>query len=593
MTADGALRRLLALLFSEADHHVRWHLSMALAVAAGSGLLAALAPVAMKMMIDTLSSGANLTEALAAGVAYLCAFCGARLLADFGPFLSGVADQRLERGLTRRFFAHVLDLPMAYLLRRRSGELLRSLDFAGASSQIVVSHVVGSLAPALAETAVMAVVLHHLDQPALLMIFAITACLYLVVFVGGAQRIARCARQVSTARLEQQALLTDSLANCEILRCFAAEPAAFAKVDAASRALETSWLRLHRLRTGTAVVLTAIFALSVTASLLLAGSALTNGAITVGAFVLANLYMVQLVRPLELLGGAVRDIAQAVGFAQAMLDVLAEPTEPAEPAAAPVTEPSHTKALPTGTPWSVRFDGVVFGYDADRPVIRGLDLDIAAGQTVAIVGASGSGKSSLVRLLLRLYRPQSGRILLDGIPINTLPASELRSSIGLVPQDTTLFHDTIAGNICLGRPEATQDEIARAAGSAQLHPLISAQPDDYATPVGERGLQLSGGERQRITIARALLKQPAVFVFDEATSMLDSHTEAILLSDIRAWTGGRTTIVIAHRLSTVVHADDIVVLDAGRIAERGRHADLIGRDGLYARMWLQQTGGAT
>lgn len=587
MRAAGTLARLLLLLRGEADRRVRAHLAVALLLAGASGLLAALAPVALKTLVDGIAIGnADARASLVSGAAYILAFCGARLLVDIGPLLSGTADRRLERGLTRRFFDHVLELPMAYLLQRRSGELLRSLDLGSASSQVFVAHAANSLVPALVEAGVMAVVLHKLDQPGLVAVFAATACLYLIVFAEGARRVARRARQVSAARLEQNALLADSLMNCETLRCFAAEPAARDRVESATRVLETSWVGLHRLRTGIALVITAIFVASLTASLFLAGDALARGAITVGGFILANLYMVQLVRPLELLGNAVRDIAQAVGFAEPMLEILAEPREPKpEPCAAAQMRPVSATA-PT-----IRFENVVFGYHPGRPVIRGLDLEIPAGRTVAVVGSSGSGKSSLTRLLLRLYQPQSGRILFDGVPIDTLPTGELRRRIGLVPQDTQLFHDTVARNIALGEPDAGLDEIARAAGRAQLHPFIATLPAGYATPVGERGLQLAGGERQRIAVARALLKQVDVYLFDEATSMLDSGTEAALMTELRMLTAGRTTLLIAHRLSTVVRADEIVVLHAGRIAERGSHAELLQRHGRYARMWHQQTRG--
>jgi ABC-type multidrug transport system fused ATPase/permease subunit len=257
------------------------------------------------------------------------------------------------------------------------------------------------------------------------------------------------------------------------------------------------------------------------------------------------------------------------------------------------TEESTTARPPPacndGMQGSVSFQDVCFAYDGRKPILRDLALEVGPARTIAVVGASGSGKSSLVRLLLRLYRPQSGRILLDGRAIDTLHAGNLRSRIGVVPQDTALFHDTIARNIALGRPTASRAEIEQAARLAELHDFVAALPGGYDTVVGERGLQLSGGERQRIAIARALLKRPGVFVFDEATSMLDSRTEAAILRNLGAVTAGCATIVIAHRLSTVMHADEIVVLHDGRIAERGTHGQLLERPGRYAAMWRQQT----
>ena len=594
MRSDSNPAELWRLLRRDADRRVRVQLGVALVLVGCSGLLAALAPLALKAMVDAVAGATptpstGTTAVLGFGAAYVLALCGGRLLADLGPWFTGTADQRLDRLLTRHFFDHLLRLPMAYLLRRRGGELLRSLDLASSGCRVVVLQVVNSLVPALVETVVMAVVLLQLGQPALVAAFAITAGLYLAVFAIGARRLAPCAGQVSAAHLALHALLADNLQHAETLRCHGAEPLARERVDAASEALETRWVALHRLRTCMALVITAIFTLSVATSLLLAGHGVATGSLTVGGFVLATVYMLQLVRPLEMLGAGARDIAQSLGFVRPLLDILREPTEPQTTP----EESTATPAPPTDRGPALTFENVWFGYDPHRPVIRGLDLHIPAGATVAIVGASGSGKSSLVRLLLRLYLPQSGRILLDGCPIDTLPAAALRARIGLVPQDTALFHDSIAHNIGLGRPGVTPEQIARAAGHAQLHTLLAALPGGGNTPVGERGLQLSGGERQRIAIARAVLRAPDIYVFDEATSMLDSRTEAAILRDLQQLTAGRTTIIIAHRLSTVQHADDIVVLDQGRVAERGKHGELIQRGGLYAALWRQQTRGAS
>jgi ABC-type multidrug transport system fused ATPase/permease subunit len=526
-------------------------------------------------------------NALRWGAAYLLALCGARLLADMRPLLSGTADQRLYTRLTRRFFRHLLSLPLAYLLRRRSGELLHSLDLATSGCQLVIGHVVNSILPVLVETIVMAVVLIQLGQPALVAAFGLTALAYLAVFGASAGHLVKRAHRVSDGSLELHALLTDHLQCSEVLKCLAAEGPAHQRTDAATATLESRWLRLNRLRTGIGVAVTAIFTLSLGASLLLAGEAVANGTLTLGGFVLANVYMLQMVRPLEMLGSAARDLSQSLGFVRPLLEILHERPEESPPDP-PAAASRDARATPATHGPSLRLENVHFAYHPGRPVINGLNLEVRAGMKVAIVGVSGSGKSSLARLLLRLYSPQSGRILLNGRPVTDMAIADLRCSIGFVSQDTTLLHDTIADNITLRRPGIRRQQIERAARCAQLHDFITALPVGYDTRVGERGLHLSGGERQRLAIARAVLLQPGLYIFDEATSMLDSRTEAALLQSLQAHTIGCTTITIAHRLSTAMHADEIIVLHDGRIAERGRHATLLSSGGLYARLWRRQ-----
>jgi len=585
--APRLLREVGALLRALADRTVHAHLGLAVLLVGAGGLLAALAPLALTAMVDAVArasrgSAESIDGALLLpAAAYVLALGTGRTLAAIGPLLCGTAEQRLTRNLTRHAFGHVIGLPMDYLLRRRGGELVQCIELARAGCQIVTGHVVNSIVPVLVEAVTIGIVLATLDQPALLATFTVTACAYLAIFGAGSIQVRRLADGVSSAHLQHHAHLGDSLLHAETLRCFVAEDAASRRVDALGTELERRWLRLNRLRAAIGVGVALVFTTSLAASLLLAGQAVLEGSLSAGGFVLANLYMLQMVRPLEMLGSAVRDVAQALGFLQPLLDVLRTPTEE--------TTRGHGTVSPRP---SLVFDSVRFGYDSRLPVLQGFDLEIGPGRTVGIVGASGSGKSSLVRLLLGLYQPQSGRILIDGRPIDTLPAAGLRAGIGLVPQDTALLHDTIARNISLGRPTASRDDIERAARHAQLHDFIAGLPDGYDTVVGERGLQLSGGERQRIAIARALLKRPGIFVFDEATSMLDSHTEAAILGKLRDVTAGCATIVIAHRLSTVVHADEIVVLDAGRVVERGPHALLLAKSGHYARLWRLQASGA-
>ena len=300
---------------------------------------------------------------------------------------------------------------------------------------------------------------------------------------------------------------------------------------------------------------------------------------TVGDFVLVNTYLLQLIRPLDRLGQLYRSIKQSLTDVEQMLELL---NQPAEVADAPDAVP-----LPAG-PGRLRFERVGFAYDPRRPVLRDVSFELPPGGTLAIVGPSGAGKSTIGRLLFRFYDPTSGRILFDGADISSVTQASLRAAIAVVPQDTVLFNDTILYNIAFGRPGASRAEVERAARLARIHDFVAGLPDGYDSLVGERGLKLSGGEKQRVAIARAILKRPRLFLFDEATSALDSHTELAIQQSLREVSRGTTTVVIAHRLSTVVHADEILVLEDGRAVERGTHAALLARDGAYAALWARQ-----
>jgi ATP-binding cassette subfamily B protein len=325
-----------------------------------------------------------------------------------------------------------------------------------------------------------------------------------------------------------------------------------------------------------------IFALSLGASLALAAREVARGTMSVGDFVLVNAYVLQIARPLELLGVAARSLSQGIAYLQRMLELFRERPEPSQISASPT---------PADAGGELVFDELTFSYRPGRKILDAVSFRVPAGKTVAIVGASGSGKSSLVRLLFRLYEPDAGRVLLDGGPIAAMPFEALRQAIAVVPQDTVLFNDTIGRNIAFGRPGCTAEEIERAARLAHLHELIASLPERYDTPVGERGLKLSGGEKQRVAIARAALKRPRIYVFDEATSSLDTRTEREILANLIDLSRLATTLIIAHRLSTVVHADEILVLHRGAIVERGAHAELLELEGAYAAMWRAQQAG--
>ncbi len=487
--------------------------------------------------------------------------------------------QHAVRTLARQVFDHLHALSIRFHLSRKTGALNRFIDRGTNSVQFLLSFVAFNIAPTVIEVLLVGAILWALFGFAYTLVTLITIVAYVwLTFVITTWRT-RIRRQMNEAENDIGTRTVDSLLNFETVRYFNNEQHEVMRLDEALAQYERAAIRtresLSLLNVGQAAVIT----VGVTAMLILAAFDIRDGAMTVGDFVVVNTYLMQLAIPLNMLGTVYREIRQALVDMENLFALIDEQPDVADsPQAAPLRAENG----------AIAFHNVVFGYETGRTILKDVSFSVAPGTTTAIVGPTGSGKSTLCRLLLRFYDPQSGRIEISGQDIRQVTQHSLRSAIGVVPQDTVLFNDTLFYNIAYGDPGASPEKVHSAADSAQLHDFIAKLPQGYETRVGERGLKLSGGEKQRVAIARALLREPSIFFFDEATSSLDSVTEQEIQMHLAQLSSGKTTLVIAHRLSTIVNAHQILVLADGQIVERGSHGTLLTDGGLYAQLWAQQ-----
>ncbi len=578
----AAATRLLKLFDTAADAVVKRGLAQAvLLVLAASGLTAS-APWLLKRIVDGLvaGEGSGRPEVPALFIfGYVLSQFLARCCTELRWPCYGAAEQRLQRRVGLRLFQHLMRLPLRYHHDRGTGAICQTLANGLLGLRMLLQHVVFTILPVIAAVVTMAAVLLRFGSADFLAILLAAMAAYACSFGLGVISMAGPSRGVSTALVDIGEILADSLQSYETIKCFNAESWVRERFDRALAQAERRWDVLYRRKALGGLAAAAVFAVALGTSCVLAATEIRHGAMTIGDFVLVNAYVLQLVRPLEMIGFALRDMVQAGAYLGQMTDLLDQVAEPILLADRP------SVSIPGD---GLVFDGVSFSYRIGQPVLRNLQFSVSAGQTVAIVGASGSGKSSLIRLLLRLYEPDAGTIRLDGVPISSIPLSILRDTIAVVSQDAMLLRDTIATNIGLGRIGASQRDIELAARLAEIHDAVMSWPEGYQTVVGERGLTLSGGERQRVAIARAALKQPRLFLFDEATASLDTDTERRILRNLRTLCRGTTTFMIAHRLSTILDADEILLLARGEILERGTHAALVRSDGRYAAMWRAQ-----
>jgi ATP-binding cassette, subfamily B, heavy metal transporter len=544
-------------------------------------------PVVYGGIVDALAPKDNtamLAIPLGLVIGYGLLRVGSAAFGELRDALFAKVQQRAVRGAARRTFQHLHALSLRFHLDRQTGALARAIDRGSQGIQSVLRLAVFNVVPTIIELLLVTAIIWRLFD---WRFAAITFCavgFYAGFTMSFAAWRSRIRRTMNDTDNDASTKALDSLLNYETVKYFGNEAHEASRYDGALARYERAAVRvqvsLNMLNIGQALII----ALGLTLIMLLAAQEVRGGAMTVGQFVLVNTYLMQLYQPLGFLGVVYMTIKQGLVDMEQMFRLLEVEREITDRPGATALA-AHLSDGPAG---EVRFEHVQFGYRADRIILRGIDFVVPAGRKLAIVGPTGAGKSTISRLLFRFYDVTQGRITIDGEDIRDVAQHSLRAAIGVVPQDTVLFNDTIGYNIGYGRVGATQDEIEHAARLAQVHNFIVSLPDGYDTRVGERGLKLSGGEKQRVAIARTILKDPRILILDEATSALDTRTEQDIQAALRAVARHRTTLVIAHRLSTVVDADEIIVLADGLVAERGRHAALLARDGLYARMWALQ-----
>jgi ABC-type transport system involved in Fe-S cluster assembly fused permease/ATPase subunit len=584
-TGMASLREVIALIWTDATGFVRLRLVVALLLIMAASAMTALGPVALKLVVDGFTgqgSAGGISAVTLIGL-YVLSQWLARTVGEIRGLVYARAERRMSRMLSERLFAHVMRLPLRFHLERQTGAISQALDNGLNGYQMVLHTLVFTILPVATELGTIVVVLSRLDQPAFLGLFSGAIVAYAVVFWYSAYTIMAAARAASESQVNATAVMTDSILNYETVKYFTAESVVQARVSRALSQTEDGWVGFYRRYAYNGLGVATIFAGFLGVTILYAAHEVQGGRMTVGSFVLVNTYMLQVVRPVEMLGYAMQTLSQGMAFLGKMFEIFREKTE--------AFSPDDISAAGGGGAGRLDFEGVGVSYRSDRVILQDVNFTLPAGKTLGVVGGSGAGKSTLVRLLVRLIEPDAGRILLDGTSIGDLPLPAVRQAIAVVPQDTVLFNDTIGYNIAFGKAGSTQAEIEHAARLAHLHDFIMSLPEGYATRVGERGVKLSGGEKQRVSIARAAIKRPRIYVFDEATSSLDSNTEREILRNLREISRFSTTVVIAHRLSTVVHADEIVVLEGGTIVESGSHAALLRQNGRYASLWEAQQHG--
>ncbi|WP_108659709.1 ABCB family ABC transporter ATP-binding protein/permease [Acuticoccus kandeliae] len=593
-----AIRRLWPYMWPSDRPDLKARVGLAMALLVVAKIITVLIPYLYKWTTDALTQdefgpaahaaaekadGWALPAFLVAPVMLVIAFgVGRILLMAFNQLRDALfarVGQHAVRELARKTFIHLHALSLRYHLQRRTGGLSRVIERGVKGIEALVRFTILNSLPTVVEFVLTAVVIAYQFSFSYLGVMVVVVILYVWFTVRASQWRITIRREMNESDTDANSKAIDSLLNFETVKYFNNERMEAERFDRSMERYEDAairtWTSLAWLNMGQTV----IFTVGLTIIMVMSARAVMAGEQTIGDFVMVNTLLMQLAIPLNFIGFVYREIKQALADIEAMFKVLAIPQEVKDKPGAPdihVTE------------GAVRFEDVHFHYDPERPILHGISFEIPAGHTLAIVGPSGAGKSTISRLLFRFYEVSGGRITIDGQDISEVTQISLRRAIGIVPQDTVLFNDTIAYNIAYGRPGAGREEVVRAAEMAQIARFVESLPAGFDTEVGERGLKLSGGEKQRVAIARTILKAPPILILDEATSALDTKTEEDIQSALDEVATGRTTLMIAHRLSTVVKADQIIVVEAGRIVERGTHQSLLEQSGLYAEMWNRQ-----
>ena len=580
----NVIRKVAPYLWPAGETGVKVRVVLALAMLLVAKLISVATPLFYKHAVDALSAEADPALWLGMGAVGLTVAYGMARLMNVG--LSQLRDavfapvgQRALRRLAYETFVHIHSLSMRYHITRKTGGLSRIIERGVKGVDFLLRFLVFNMGPLVLELLLVAGILFYMFDVWYLAVVVLTIALYVWFTFAVTEWRVKIRKKMNDQDTEANQKAIDSLLNFETVKYFAAERWEAERYDRAMEGYEQAALKtsysLSFLNFGQSFLITS----GLVAVMVMAAVGVQNGSLSVGDFVMVNAYMIQITMPLNFLGSVYREIRQAMIDMSEMFTLLGQPAEITDkPGAKPLAVSGGTIAL----------KDVSFGYEAERPILRGVDIEVPAGKTIAIVGSSGSGKSTIGRLLFRFYDVNGGGLTIDGQDVREVTQESLHQQIGVVPQDTVLFNDSIYYNIAYGRPDASEAEIIAAAKAAKIHDFVMSLPKGYDTSVGERGLKLSGGEKQRVGIARTLLKNPPILLLDEATSALDTDTEREIQAELKAMGQGRTVITIAHRLSTIADADEIIVLENGKIVERGRHESLLTKNGRYAQLWQRQ-----